>query len=63
MEKQFSVGKEKLRQAVLSIDPNKSYPVSYYFTQPGEKIMCNHILPGRDLTENQIHELMIKGLI
>lgn len=53
--------KEEIRQAVLKVDPDKLYEVSYTIRQDGTKVYGNTFLLGADLTENQIAELAENG--
>jgi len=55
------VTKEEIRQAVLKVDPDKLYEVSYTIRQDGTKVYGNTFLLGADLTENQIAELAENG--
>lgn len=45
------------------IDADKKYPVTYTIKQDGTKVIENTYLLGKDLTENQIKELVEKGII
>ena len=46
--------KEKLREKVLSINPNSLYFADYTIDNKGNKTYKSCVLKGEDLTENQI---------
>ena len=46
--------KEKLREKVLSINPNSLYFTDYTIDNKGNKTYKSCVLKGKDLTENQI---------
>lgn len=48
---------------VKFVDPQKEYPVDYTITQNGIRVNEPAILKGEDLTENQIAQLFLKGLL
>lgn len=43
------------------VKANYLYPVTYTIKQDGTKVIENKMLPGGDLTEPQIKELVLKG--
>lgn len=45
------------------VDADNKYPVTYTVKQDGTKIIEDTFLLGKDLTENQIQELIDKKLI
>ena len=45
------------------VDADTKYPVTYTIKQDGTKVIENTFLLGKDLTENQIKELLNKGII
>lgn len=45
------------------VDADTKYPVTYTVKQDGTKIIEDTFLLGKDLTENQIQELIDKKLI
>ena len=51
------------RELVLMIDPEKLYPVKYWFNQNREIVNTPSMLKGKDLTENQIIDLWKDGII
>lgn len=53
---------DKINYALL-IDPEMLYPVSYIIKQSGEKQLVPTVLLGKDLTENQIKELIEKKIV
>lgn len=59
--KEFEV-KERINYALL-VDPEETYPVSYVIKQNGEKQLCPASLLGKDLTENQIKELVERKIV
>jgi len=48
---------DKINYGTL-VDPEKEYPVTYTIAQDGTKTIQNTFLKGKDLTENQIKELV-----
>lgn len=53
---------EKINYGTL-VDADKKYPVTYTIKQDGTKVIENTFLLGKDLTENQIKELVSKNII
>lgn len=52
--------KPKPNYATL-IKGNKKYPVTYTIKQDGTKVFKKGFLKGKDLTENQINELLLNS--
>ena len=59
---EFKAKTEHINYALL-VDPEKEYPVSYYILPNGAKQLCPTVAKGKDLTENQIKELIEKKIV
>jgi hypothetical protein len=53
---------EKINYGIM-VDAETKYPVTYTIKQDGTKVIKDTFLLGKDLTENQIKELMDKKLL
>jgi len=59
---EFKAKTEHINYALL-VDPEMTYPVSYYILPNGAKQLCPTVAKGKDLTENQIKELIEKKIV
>jgi hypothetical protein len=59
---EFKAKQEHINYALL-VDPEMTYPVSYYILPNGAKQLCPTVAKGKDLTENQIKELIEKKIV
>lgn len=53
---------EKINYGIM-VDAETKYPVTYTIKQNGKKVIENTFLLGKDLTQNQIKELVDKKLL